>query len=370
MMLFRRSALAAARRAVSSPPTQPQRRSSLNAPAGAFNLGRMVGHCAAVPSFPVEYRRTFDHGTQGHKALGWAAFVEGPAGDFSSIDAARGAPRIVGIDVEMAERRTPRKHLRPQQVAIMGSIVEAVYFEGEFHVQASRGGSFYINSGHDMNERDFDWKTETHGITHEKYARAVSEGKAVSLAEVQEEVIRCVSLPSTCLVGHMLSHDLEALQIHGANLRSKIIDTAFYFGARDNGSAYSLIDVARMQKVQATRRGPHDPLEDATMAVHIVAAELQRLCQPGAELPPRVAPMTSETQGVLLINDRDITRFIGPRGTNLKNIRKETGSKVIVSTLAKPSATHSYVIYQSPSPALLPKTKSMLKNLLGNLFEM
>eukprot|EP00754_Rhynchopus_humris_P043921 Rhum_TRINITY_DN3630_c0_g1::Rhum_TRINITY_DN3630_c0_g1_i1::g.11570::m.11570 len=374
MMLLRRSALAAARRALSSPPptqSEPQQPQSLHGPGSAFNLGRMVAHCAAVPSFQRVYERTFEPSTASRKSLGWAAFVEPPPGDFSSVDVARQTPRIVGIDVEMAERRSARKHLRPHQVAIMGSIVEAVYFEGQFHVQASRGGSFFIDPGCAMNENDFDWKTETHGITHESYTRAVKEGKAVPLADVQKEVLQCAALPSTCLVGHMLSHDLDALQIYGANLRSKIIDTAFYFGSRDNGTAYSLVEVANRHGVLSRRQGVHDPLEDATMAVRVVESELHRLCTPGAELPARNPPTVSDTRGVLLINDKDVTPFIGPRGVNLKKVRQETGSRVVVCTLAKPSETHSYVTYHSQTPALLATTKEMLQKILkGKLFEM
>eukprot|EP01063_Lacrimia_lanifica_P020858 TRINITY_DN28139_c0_g1_i1.p2 TRINITY_DN28139_c0_g1~~TRINITY_DN28139_c0_g1_i1.p2 ORF type:complete len:373 (+),score=131.12 TRINITY_DN28139_c0_g1_i1:106-1224(+) len=358
------------------------RYASAQAEEVAFEMGRMVAHCSGQHAFKEQFKRVLRE----TPPLGRGVFSSEPAWKVVNPEAKQAAtgevaaeaepyvPRFVGLDVEMIERRTNR-----EKVPIKGALVESVFWKGTFH---RRESTWLIDPLVDLSPNAFDWKTETHGITYDTYMQ--QRPQAVSLASVQDQVAAAVRSRGSCMVGHMLLNDLMALRLMGTALRNRIIDTAYYFGPRADGGANSLSDVVRTVASQCddgaegtnlsafrtkAKAQVHEPLEDAAIAVDIAEAEMTRLLD-GGQLPVLRLPKPSSTVAVFMIQISDVRAFIGPGGANLKKVKHETGSQVVVCTMSMPSALHYVVTVTSSNPIVHPATVKLVKEILpGRLYD-
>ncbi|KAJ9454247.1 hypothetical protein DIPPA_28303 [Diplonema papillatum] len=325
----------------------------------AFEMGRMVSHCYSQHAAQLHFKWVVSDGVK--PAGGASAVPPLVVRDARTQPCDAGHPSIIGLDVEMVTRTATR-----EKVPIKGALVRSVFSSGSFHTTTQ---TWNIDPMAPLTANEYDWKTETHGVTPDAFFDLQSRNELTPLPEVQQQIAAALQPRATMLVGHMLSNDLLALKLQGAALRHKIVDTAFYFGPRPDGGAISLRQLAAnklgSEELSFDRDSVfHDPLEDAVINTRIAEMEVTRLLEGG--VPPLVAvvPKASSTCSVFLMHTSDGRELIGPGGKNLKRVRQVTGATVVVCTMSMPSRDHYFVTVTSPSRVVHPVSVDLVTSLM------
>ncbi|KAJ1454143.1 hypothetical protein M885DRAFT_618385 [Pelagophyceae sp. CCMP2097] len=273
-----------------------------------------------------------------------------PAGDWLVLEE---APRralqatLIGIDVEMCERRSDKKRF-PLSAAIVacrfeesrGGFVEEVLFEG------------LLEPGEELkwweNKEAFEWKDEIHGLSREAHALKRLNGELTTLKAVQE-VVRRHWDDMTFLVGHKLSADLAVLKVRGPVLRRRCVDTMLLHMA-PAGSAPSLDSLAPA----AMKRDPrhhHNATDDAVATLRVVQMDLANALDslsaplaPGRNAPQPTAAAAGDstpdasnapkgggampakaaaknTTAVVDVPEKLVGKLIGKKGANFEKLR-------------------------------------------------
>ncbi|WIA08143.1 hypothetical protein OEZ85_007599 [Tetradesmus obliquus] len=155
-----------------------------------------------------------------------------------------------------------------------------------------------------------DYRTALTGITAEHLQGVTTTRKAAAAR------VAALLQPGTVLVGHSLHYDLQSLQLD----HQPVIDTALLFSYEGLASATpSLTHLAEQllgqqlrggsssssQQQQQQQQQPHDSVEDASAALSLVKAELERLRSeegPTPPLPPPANKVDKEQQSKLCVH--------------------------------------------------------------------
>ena len=329
----------------------------LSAQLLAIDLGGLAERTASDPAFAQQLAPLLLEALGGP---GWHGLTAGSTEHATCC-------RLLGLDVEMIERRSDRVRL-PVKAALV-----QLELTSTFACHDGAGSKVLFNGLVDPSVIDpswaegdgsaFDFKEEITGLTRQMLLDAKATGGCTPLSVLQT---LCTDSMHSCtfLVGHNLPSDLTALRLRPPAVRRRLVDTQALFPTDSGGKAKlkALVenmllprDPVRWDGFQLTT---HSPVDDARAAMLLVARELELCsghlqrelcaeCSSGRartaaasmsrlrsqiQEPTAAAPAANESH--FFINDADAGKVVSKGGSVIGGIRSASGAHIELANRA------------------------------------
>lgn len=271
---------------------------------------------------------------------GWLRLQAAPAAEHATL---------LALDVEMIERRKERL-----RVPVSAALVKCELRPGDDAPATVVLFSGFVDpsaidpswAGGDA--AAWDYKESITGHTHAQLLEARDAGRMMPLRELQRTVAAALH-GATFVVGHNISADLHCLQMHGACLRRRVIDTQHLFrqAERDKMPALRTLVAAMLaeeaaggSKWHSFQSGSHEPLLDAEAPLQLVLRELRLLTAqpdrpvgrwsggPADSAATAAAAVVTAISRSFRVPEGEVGKIIGKAGATIKALRQRSGASV------------------------------------------
>tara|TARA_B110001452_G_C15197327_1_gene415578 strand:- start:296 stop:1354 length:1059 start_codon:yes stop_codon:yes gene_type:complete len=273
------------------------------------------------------------------QSAGWLRLQATPATEHATL---------LALDVEMIERRKDRL-----RVPISAAVVQCELRPGDDAPATAVLVSGFVDpsaidpSWASGDADAWDYKEAITGHTHAQLLEARDAGRMMPLRELQRTIAAAVH-GATFVVGHNIPADLHCLQLHGACLRRRVVDTQHLY-RQENGKMPALKTLvaamlaeeeAGSSKWHAFQGASHDPLLDAEAPLQLVLRELRLLtAEPGRPVgkwgggpadsaAAAAAAAVSAISRSYRVPEGDVGKIIGKAGATIKTLRQRSGASV------------------------------------------